>query len=35
MKFNYICEIRLGMSAGAVEGGEGLIEHRNDSLLLV
>ena len=29
-----IRQIRLGMGADAVEGGEGLIEHRNDPLLL-
>jgi len=30
-----IRQIGLGMGAGAVEGGEGLIEHRNDPLLLL
>lgn len=30
-----IRQIGLGMGAGAIEGGEGLIEHRNDPLLLV
>ncbi len=33
-EFVGVREIGLGMGAGAVEGGKGLIEHRNDPLLL-
>ena len=34
-EFPRIRQVGLGMGAGAVEGGEGLIEHRNDPLLLL
>ena len=30
-----IRKISLGIGTGAVEGGEGLIQHRDDALLLV